>query len=258
LKKGLIFIIIFSSAAILGLVRDYLLGVGVYGPEHIVVDSPRTAKTQIQYSGGENPLLALLAKHEGENRIEEMIPDGEKQTGAFFQLLKNGKGRKEPSPSAENHILSLAGLTNKDIPRSKEELNDFLGRLEEVSTRRDTDDGSGQAKEILFSNLQPDVKTGLPEGNESFLPKSPRIYAVFSSNTDAFQDLDNVLVKWFNPLGNVDMFQYMKIIPNSNYNYIWRELDNWEPGIYNVELYGIGKEIKILASGSYFVKDSKK
>jgi len=140
----------------------------------------------------------------------------------------------------------------------KEELEDFLGKLEEVSNRRSTDDGNGQAREIFFSTLQPDLKIGLSEGNQYFPPNSSRIYAVFSSNTDSFQDLENVLVKWFNPMGNVDMLQYMKIAPNSNYNYIWREFDNWEPGIYNVELYGIGKDIKILASGSYFVKDSKK
>lgn len=243
----------------MGSVRYYLLGVDVSGPEDVILHSPRTVKPQIEYSGGENPLLALLAKHKGKNRIEEIIPDRENKTGVLSQSVKNGKGRIEPSPSAGNPTLSLAGLTNKDIPRfSKEELDDFLGQLEEVSYRRDTDNGNGQAQEIFFSTFQPDLKIGLSEGDQYFPQNSPRIYAVFSSNTDSFQDLENVLVKWFNPLGHVDMFQYMKLAPNSNYNYIWREFDNWEPGIYNVELYGIGKDIKILASGSYFVQDLKK
>jgi hypothetical protein len=213
-------------------------------------------KPRIRDAGEREALLALLGKNKVESSPEWALRGEERKTGPMPQFAAFEKGRKESSSGANKSILSSLGLTTRDIPhRSQEDLEEFLEKLEDVCKRRSTDDGKGQAQEIFFSTLYPELKTVSPGGGEYFSPNSLRIFASFSSNTDLFRDLDRVLVKWFNPGGHGDMIQYMEITPNSNYNYIWRELNYWDPGIYNVEIYRIGQDVTVLASGSYFVQD---
>lgn len=259
MKALLISSIAFLGLAALGLALLCQFNTGDSDPEEVIKPTSLPIKRQISSPERKGAFRAIFGESRGEISLETVPPDRGKKVDPPGKFRESEKNKEESSPAGVNRIL-VAGIPVKDIPhQSKEELEEFLDKLEEVSKRRDTNDGKGQAQEIFFSTFLPDLKTGVPVTSEYFSPSSLRIFASFDSARETFRGLDRVLVKWFNPQGQSDMFQYLPITPNENYNYIWRELNYWEPGIYNVEIYQVagGQDLKILASGSFFVQDLK-
>ncbi|NWF53436.1 MAG: hypothetical protein HXY45_01425 [Syntrophaceae bacterium] len=252
-----------ASAAFLGSLLVGLTFLSVFPSRNSPADEVIKAAVPLTHREGFSPMRKeafrpLFSKtSEGDHSNDSPLERKKKDPPPGYSLPKEKSGNKTP-PGALSPILASAGIPMKEIPpQRKEEMESFLEKLGEISQRRDTDDGNGQAQEIFFSTLIPDLKTGVFAPMERFSPGTIRVFGAFATDRELFQDLDHVLVKWFNPQSRADMFQYLPITPNANYNYIWRELPYWEPGIYNVEVYrvGLGADVKVLASGSFYVED---
>ena len=142
------------------------------------------------------------------------------------------------------------GLSESDIPA--EYLNDLdhfkelltdLGNVDEI-----TEDGT-DIQNIYFTSTLPDLARGTPYNQEYFSPYTGRIYAMFDCTSDPLVGKTHLLVKWFSSdTGNL-LYEYMPISPGVSWNYIWKELEYWDPGEYKVEIHELPDELNLLASG---------
>lgn len=260
MKALLISSIAFLGSILLGWAILCHFHPGESNPDEVIKPISVLGNQRIRLPENKEVFRAMFGEKKGEIALDGIAPEREEKANPPSKFVENEKSRREFPPAAVHPILASAGIPMRDITlQSKEEIDHFVEKLSELFKRRDTDDGSGQAQEIFFSTLVPDLKTGVSVPIEYFSPASIRIFAVFATDREIFRDLGHVLVKWFNPQGSEDMFQYLPITPNANYNYIWRELPYWEPGIYNVEVYrvSVGQDLKVMASGSFHVQDLK-
>jgi len=148
------------------------------------------------------------------------------------------------------------GMILDDIPvEYKDNLDRFIDRLDEIMNNNVDEHENEEADSIFFSTIMPDLSSGLHYIPESFSTYSLCIFATFESTTENMNDQSKVLVKWHNSNGELVFFEYLSIIPNSNFNYVWTEMDYWNTGIYNVEIYELENNIRLLASGSFLVEN---
>lgn len=148
------------------------------------------------------------------------------------------------------------GMIKEHIPGEYlDNMDWFYARLNEIETGELDENENEEADPIFFSTLTPDLQFGLPYLAQTFSPYSIRIFATFESMTENMRNKSDVLVKWHNSNDELILFEYLNIIPNANFNYVWKELDYWNTGIYNVEIYTLKENVKVLASGSFFVEN---
>jgi len=83
--------------------------------------------------------------------------------------------------------------------------------------------------------------------------KNKKIYAIF--DTSNISD-DIVLIKWVNKdTGELILYDFYKINPNSNKNYIWLKNDKgFKTGDYQVEIFSPTDNFNPIFYGEYFIK----
>lgn len=194
----------------------------------------------------------------GANTSKVILGEGRKPVRSIRQSPINGLNNATNNPfDRQKGLDSLPpGMIFDDIPEDyQENIDDFLEQLEEIESGELDEEENEKADPIYFSTISPDLVSGPSHETGIFSPYSARIYAIFKSTTENLKDKNKVLVKWHISNSQLILHEYVAIIKNSNFNYVWKEMEYWDIGIYNVEVYGIENDVRLLASGSFHVEE---
>jgi len=146
------------------------------------------------------------------------------------------------------------GITEDDIPPLyANDLEGFLDRIGEVAEENLSESEKEQVDPVLFTTAFPDVINGSPFYTKIFSPFSGRIYGFFNSRTENLDGRDRILVKWTGAKGEMLLYEYMTILPDTPFNYVWWEQGFWDEGTYIMVVYGLENDIQPLAYGSFQV-----
>jgi hypothetical protein len=223
-------------------------------------------------------LIKMLSNNAKSDHIQVtqigQISDAKHIMGANTSKVDVGKGPKPVRSRRQYSINRLKNVTNDpfdqqkgldslppgmtfdDIPEGyQDNIDDFLEQLETIESGELDEEENEKADPIYFSTISPDLVSGPPRETGVFAPYSNRIYAIFKSTTENLKDKNKVLVKWHISNSQLLLHEYVAIIKNSNFNYVWKEMDYWDIGIYNVEVYGIENDVRLLASGSFHIEE---
>ncbi len=163
---------------------------------------------------------------------------------------KNYWGKKSDKQSYltynswNNPMLTADKIT---VPEEYEDKSSFVDLL--ISRWN----GNDRASPVFFTSLSPEKSQSLYYNTNSFSPYAGRIYSCIESKDPNFINRKKILIKWYGSNGQVLYFDYLGIDPAKKYNYIWFDRSFWEPGIYNVEIFELENNIRLLASGSFIV-----
>ena len=146
------------------------------------------------------------------------------------------------------------GMTKKDIPPEYDnDLEGFLDRIEEVAEEDLSESEKENLDQVYFTTAFPDVVNGPPFYTDIFSPYSGRIYGAFNSRTENMLGRDRILVKWTGAKGELLLYAYMAILPDTPFNYVWWDQGFWDEGTYIMAVYGLENDVGPLAYGSYLV-----
>ncbi len=154
--------------------------------------------------------------------------------------------------SWNNPMLTADKIT---IPDEYEDKSSFVDLLISRWNGNISEEENDRASPVFFTSLSPEKSQSLYYNTNSFSPYAGRIYSCIESNDPNFINREKILIKWYNSNDQVLYFDYLGIDPAKKYNYIWFDRSFWDTGIYNVEIFELENNIRLLASGSFIVSD---
>lgn len=249
-----------------GLILGILIVAGAWYGLH----SGQLNKQAIKDNRNHQPARRNLLNDDGLGGKSDRFVQKNKATPAHGRFRQEGAGQKPQTPFTPredslihenendrtgNRSLPLALDTETVFMENSDNQDLFEKRLQEIEEEGITEEENEIADPIFFSTSMPDMQLGLQHRPESFSPYSTRIFACFASTTENLRDQREVLVKWHKENREILLFQSFSIVTNANFNYIWKEMDYWDVGIYNVEIFNLEDKVKLLASGSYIVEN---
>ncbi len=152
--------------------------------------------------------------------------------------------------SWNNPMLTADKIT---IPDEYEDKSSFIDLLISRWNGNISEEENNASAAVFFTSISPERAQSLHYNINSFSNYSGRIYSCVESNDPNFKNRRKILTKWKNSSGQVLYFDYLDIDPEKKHNYIWFDRPYWEPGIYNVEIFELENNIRLLASGSFVV-----
>ncbi len=192
---------------------------------------------------------AVVDKHEIEIELDNRANN---ETHQNYWDKKSGKQSYLTYNSWNNPMLTADKIT---IPKEYEDKNSFIELLFSRWNGNISEKENDRASPVFFTSISPEKSQSLYYNTNSFSPYAGRIYSCIESNDPNFINRKKILIKWYSSNEQVFYFDYLGIDPAKKYNYIWFDRPFWEPGIYNVEIFELENNIRLLASGSFIVEN---
>ena len=143
-------------------------------------------------------------------------------------------------------INSLTGMDNETI-QSLGDPRVFSKKLIGV-VMRNTPAPAPNAQGVVSFGLEANAENQIVNPQNTFGAGQNRIYAGFSSEGIP---PETIMVKWFrvSPY-RLQIINRYAINPDTRHNFVWFQ-NEWEAGLYAVELYSMQDGLTLLASGSF-------
>ena len=160
-------------------------------------------------------------------------------------------------------IQSFINIDSDDLP-SNIPIKDFAVKLVKIAANGVLT--AGQTEPIandpppfpVYFDTSTNPDYSVSEPREIFFLEETKIFASFDSSRliDENVMIDSVLVKWYKTdQPRILLMKSFPIRPLSHYNHIWLDRPKgWSRGDYQVEIYSFQNDVKLFASGKYYIE----